>query len=203
MRRTGMIFVVSAPSGAGKTSLCSELLKATPGLQVSVSYTTRPKRGGETNGIDYHFVSVEKFRQMIDAGAFVEWAQVHDNFYGTSLATLEQASQAGQDILLDIDCQGAAQLREKLDNGVYVFILPPDFEELARRLAKRNSDTDEVIQKRIANARHEVLEAKHYDYIVINDNFDFALDQLKAILSAETSRAERVLPVIKKKFHIT
>jgi guanylate kinase len=203
MERKGLIYVISAPSGAGKTSLCNELLAARPGLQLSVSYTTRAMREGEKNGIDYHFVSVETFEEMIERMAFVEWAKVHDNYYGTSLETLEQASRAGQDILLDIDCQGAAQLREKLDNGVYIFILPPDYDELQNRLEKRNTDAAEVVQRRVENARDEVAEAGNYDYIVVNDNFDFALQQLKAILSAEPCRTRFVLPAIQDKFQIT
>lgn len=195
-----MIYVVSAPSGAGKTTLCKALRQAVPDLQGSVSYTTRPKREGERDGTDYHFVTSEKFREMIEQGAFIEWARVHGNYYGTSLEALEKASRDGRDVLLDIDCQGAAQLKSALDNGVYIFILPPDYEELRRRLDQRNTDSIEVVKRRIENARKEINEAEWYDYVVINDNFDFALDQLKAILLAETCRGKIVLPAVRHIF---
>ncbi len=196
MTRKGLTYVISAPSGAGKTSLCRELLASVPDLELSVSFTTRPMREGERDGVDYHFVDVETFRNMIDAGSFVEWAKVHDNYYGTSLPALEDASRKGRDVLLDIDCQGAAQLKKKIANGVYIFILPPDFDELKHRLEKRNSDSADVVAKRIANARSEIVEAKWYDYIVVNDNFDFALSQLKAILTASTCRPDIVIPAV-------
>lgn len=196
IQRKGIILIISAPSGAGKTTLCKELLNAFPTLQMSISFTTRPIRADEKDGIDYHFVTDGRFEEMIEAGAFVEWAKVHGNYYGTSLETLEQASQSGHDVLLDIDCQGAAQLKESLDNGVYIFILPPGFEELQRRLEGRNTDSGDVVRHRIENARKEVLEANWYDYIIVNDNFDFALSQLKAILLAETCRAEVALPTV-------
>ena len=194
--RKGIVYIISAPSGAGKTSLCRELLAANQEFSVSISYTTRPIRPGETDGVDYHFISVEKFQAMIDASAFAEWAKVHDNYYGTSLETLERAMNSGHDILLDIDCQGAAHLNKSLDNGVFIFILPPDFEELQRRLKGRNTDPEEVVQRRIENARKEVLEAAWYDYIIVNDNFDFALEQLKAIMLAEPCRARVALPTV-------
>ncbi len=202
MNRKGLIYVVSAPSGAGKTSLCKKLLEEVSGLELSISYTTRPMRDGEKNGVDYHFVSVDVFKEMIDASSFAEWAQVHDNYYGTSLDALKAASAAGRDILLDIDYQGAAQLKKSLDNSVYTFILPPDYDELRRRLEGRNSDSAEVVQRRIENARLEVAESGWYDYIVVNDNFDFALEQLKAILLAETCRSEIALPALRDIFEI-
>ncbi len=202
MNRKGLIYVVSAPSGAGKTSLCKRLLNEIPGLELSISYTTRPMREGERDGVDYHFVTVDAFQEMIEAGAFVEWAKVHDNYYGTGIDALKEASRDGRDILLDIDFQGAAQLKKSLDNGVYIFILPPDFDELKKRLEARNSDTAAVVKRRIENARIEVVEAKWYDYIVVNDNFDFALAQLKAILLAETCRTDIALPVLQDVFEI-
>jgi len=171
-------------------------MAAFPELHVSISYTTRPIRPGETDGGDYQFVSTEVFQQMINEGAFAEWAKVHDNYYGTTLAALDQASRTGSDILLDIDCQGAAQLKTSLDNGVFIFILPPGFDELKRRLEGRNTDAADVVQRRIENARKEVLEAEWYDYIVVNDNFDFALDQLKAILQSVPCRTGVALPTV-------
>lgn len=198
--REGILFVISAPSGAGKTTLFKELIDFFPDLRHSVSYTTRPMRSGETNGVDYHFVDRECFEQMVAEQAFAEWAEVHGNLYGTALKTLTQARDAGSDILLDIDYQGAATLKKHLDNAVFVFILPPDYDELARRLQKRNTDTPEVIATRIENARREVSEADWYDYIVVNDNFTVALNQLKSIVVAQRCRREQLLPWVHEVF---
>ena len=200
VRRPGIIFVVSAPSGAGKTSLCKELIDFFPSLRHSVSYTTRPIRPGERPGIDYHFVTAEVFQAMVSAGEFAEWAEVHGNCYGTALATLEAARNAGVDILLEIDCQGAAQLRQRLPQAVFIFILPPSFEELRRRLVGRNTDSPEIIERRIANARGEIRAATGYDYLVVNDDFALALDQLKAIMNAAGSRTSLVLPGLAERF---
>jgi len=199
-RRDGILFVISAPSGAGKTTLFKELIDFFPDLRHSVSYTTRPIRSGETDGVDYHFVSRERFEQMIAAGAFAEWATVHGNLYGTALQTLIDSKDAGCDILLDIDYQGAATLRQHLSNGVYIFVLPPDFDELRRRLEKRNTDSAEIIATRIANAGREVAEARHYDYIVVNDDFKVALDQLKAIVVSQRCRREHMLSWVESVF---
>jgi guanylate kinase len=196
MKREGIIFVISAPSGAGKTSLCKEIIDIFPTLRHSVSYTTRPLRAGEKNGIDYHFVSDEIFSAMVERGDFAEWAEVHDNRYGTAIATLKEAAAAGQDILLDIDCQGAAQLKKNWRQGVFIFVLPPSFEELQRRLLGRNTDSAEVIARRTANARDEVRQATWYDYLVINDDFALALEQLRAVIVSEGIRTPRVLPTV-------
>ena len=146
---TGKIYVISAPSGAGKTSLCKELIDIFPTLRHSVSYTTRSIRAGEVDGVDYHFVSQATFDQMVSTGAFVEWALVHGNSYGTALQVLEQASDSSSDILLEIDCQGAQQLKKNLANAIFIFIMPPSLEELQRRLVGRNTDADDVIKKRL------------------------------------------------------
>jgi len=191
--RDGILFVISAPSGAGKTSLFKELIDIFPDLRHSVSYTTRPMRGKEVDGVDYHFVTPERFTQMVDSAAFAEWAQVHGNYYGTALQTLTAARDSGCDILLDIDYQGAAILKRHLKNAVFIFVLPPDFDELQRRLEKRNSDSAAVIAMRIENARREVAEAHWYDYIVVNDVFSVALEQLKSIVIAERCRREVML----------
>jgi len=196
MKREGIIFVISAPSGAGKTSLCKEIIDIFPTLRHSVSYTTRPLRAGEKNGIDYHFVSDEIFSAMVERGDFAEWAEVHGNRYGTAFATLKEAAAAGQDILLDIDCQGAAQLKKNWRQGVFIFVLPPSFEELQRRLLGRNTDSAEVIARRTANARDEVRQATWYDYLVINDDFALALEQLRAVIVSEGIRTPRVLPTV-------
>jgi guanylate kinase len=193
MTREGILFVISAPSGTGKTSLCKEIIDFFPGLRHSVSYTTRPVRSGEKEGVDYHFVSKEAFAAMTAKGAFAEWAEVHGNCYGTALDTLENCRAAGRDVLLDIDCQGAAQLKKTWKQGVFIFILPPSFDELRLRLQGRNTDAPEVIDRRIANARGEIREALWYDYLVVNDKFSVALEQLKAIIVAERCRTSRSL----------
>ena len=193
--RKGIILIVSAPSGAGKTSLCKEIIDIFPGLGHSVSYTTRPMRSGEAEGKDYHFVSPGTFQRMIEEGAFAEWAEVHGNRYGTALRTLERFREEGKDILLDIDCQGAEQLRRNDPDGVHVFVLPPSIEELLRRLKGRETDSSDVIEQRIANARGEMSRAGEYDYIIINDDFDRAVEELKAIFIAERCRTERRLPL--------
>ena len=195
-RREGILFVISAPSGTGKTTLSKELIDFFPALRQSVSFTTRPMRAGETDGKDYHFVSPETFGQMIEEGAFAEWAEVHGNRYGTSLKTLESSRRSGHDLLLDIDCQGAAQIRKSFGGGVFIFILPPSFEELERRLLGRNTDAPEVIRRRIENARREIREAPWYDYLVVNDDLHKAASELKGIILAEGCRTARALPAI-------
>jgi guanylate kinase len=194
----GTLFVVSAPSGAGKTSLCKGLLDEFPGLRLSVSYTTRPKRMGETDGVDYFFVNSEKFQKMVSRGAFAEWAVVHGNSYGTAKETLDSARERGEDILLDIDCQGAAQLKNNYQEGVFIFILPPSLEELKTRLLGRNTDSPEVITTRIENAKREIAEASWYDFIIINDDFETALEELKAIRISESCKAYKKVGFLKK-----
>lgn len=198
--REGILFVLSAPSGAGKTSLCREIIAFFPNLRQSVSFTTRPIRNGERDGEDYHFIDRPTFEQMIGAGAFAEWAQVHGNLYGTSLATLEKGRQQGVDLLLEIDCQGAEQIRKNYRQGVFVFILPPSMAELKRRLEGRQTDPPEVVAQRLINARDEIRQAGSYDYIVVNDEFRQAAEELKAILSAEGCRSSRVLPTLTEEF---
>lgn len=195
--RQGVLLVVSAPSGAGKTSLCQRLIDIFPDLRQSTSFTTRAPRGAERDGIDYHFVSRERFAAMAAAGEFAEWAEVHGNCYGTARATLDQARRNGEDLLLEIDCQGAAQIRESLSDAVCIFILPPSMAELERRLRGRSTDRDEVIRQRLANARVEIRSAKDYDYLVVNGVFDQALQELSAIVVAERLRTSRLsrLPI--------
>ncbi|MDH4099662.1 MAG: guanylate kinase [Nitrospirota bacterium] len=181
----GLLIVVSAPSGAGKTSLCQELTRTLPNLTHSISYTTRAPRNGEVNGKDYWFVSVETFEKMVAERAFAEWARVHQNLYGTALATLDDMRNKGKDVILDIDTQGAMQLREKMPDGAYIFILPPSMEILEERLRKRQSDREDEIQRRMAKAREEIAAYSSYDYIVVNEEFQTALAELKAIVTAE------------------
>jgi guanylate kinase len=202
MKREGVLYVISAPSGAGKTTLCKEIIDIFPNVRHSVSYTTRPPRNGEVHGRDYFFVGKEEFDRMVEAGEFAEWAEVHGNLYGTSLATLQKSRSEGIDLILDIDCQGAGQLKGCFEGGVYIFVLPPSIEELRRRLEHRSSDTREVIERRIHNAAGEIKEARWYDYVIVNDKFSDALEQLKSVLIAEQCRTSRLLQGLSRMFTI-
>lgn len=180
--------MVSAPSGAGKSTLVKRLLASVPGLTFSVSYTTRPPRPGEKNGRDYFFVSPEQFKRMIAAEEFVEWADVFGNLYGTSWKQLRAAQEAGKDVLLDIDVQGHRQVREHLPEAVSIFVLPPSFRELARRLRGRHSDSPEVIARRLDDARKEITHWPEYDYLVVNDRIPAATQALRAVVLAARFR---------------
>ncbi|MDX1504383.1 MAG: guanylate kinase [Spongiibacter sp.] len=187
----GTLFTVSAPSGAGKTSLVARLLKETQGIQVSISHTTRPMRPGEQHGINYHFIDHEQFQQMLSQSAFLEHAQVFDNFYGTSQAWVEDTLLGGTDVILEIDWQGAAQVRRLMPDTVSIFILPPSQEALRERLTGRGQDDDTVINRRMAAA---VAEMSHYvegDFVVINDDFEQALVELKAIIHSQRLKLEK------------
>ncbi len=184
--------MVSAPSGAGKTTLCRHLLQEVRDITFSVSCTTRPPRPGERDGVDYYFVSPEEFQQMIARGEFLEWAQVHGNFYGTPKRQVLESLKQGRDILLDIDVQGAAQVQEVLgQDAVLVFVLPPSLEELERRLRKRNTEDELTIRRRLDQAQGEIAQAPKFDYLVLNDKFKEALQELKSILFAERQRTFR------------
>ena len=196
--REGILFVLSAPSGAGKTSLCRELIDSLTDLRQSVSFTTRGKRGGEQDGVDYHFVEPEVFQRKIAAKELAEWAEVHGNLYGTSLQTLSDAAEQGTDLLLDIDCQGAAQLKNSYKRGVFIFILPPDYAELEKRLRDRGTDDENVIQRRLENSREEISQAFWYDYLVVNDDLKLARDRIVAIVAAERCRSHRTAYLLDK-----
>ncbi len=187
-----LLVVVSAPSGAGKTSLCEWVVTAVPHLAHSVSFTTRPPRPDERNGRDYHFVDEATFRGMVDRGEFAEWAVVHGYLYGTSHALLERHFAAGLDVILDIDTQGAVLLRRGHPDGVFIFIVPPSWEMLEERLRRRKSDTEVDIQRRLQRAREEVKQYAEYQYVIVNDVFDRAAEELKAIILAERRRSTRV-----------
>src|SRR5512143_893977 len=187
----GVLYIVSAPSGAGKTSLVKALVKSDPAMRLSVSYTTRPPRPGETDGRDYHFVSRERFEEMLAEGEFLEHAEVYGNFYGTSKGSIERDLDAGRDILLEIDWQGAEQVKRHFPQSASIFILPPTFNALRTRLAGRGQDSEEVIERRLAAAAHDVAHAEAFDYIIVNDDFDHALQDLVAItrsIRLETAR---------------
>lgn len=187
---SGNVFVVSAPSGAGKTSLVWALLEADPRVRLSVSYTTRPPRPGEVDGVHYHFVSVEQFMEMLNRGDFLESAQVYGNYYGTSQRWIEEQLAAGTDILLEIDWQGAAQIRRLMPRAVSIFILPPSLEALRARLQGRGQDTEEVIERRLAAAREDMSHVGEFDYVIINDDFSTASQDLQAVVRAQRLRVE-------------
>ena len=197
-QKEGIIFVVSAPSGAGKTSLCRELIDSMSNLRQSISFTTREKRNGEQEGVDYYFIDTNAFKQKIAAGEFAEWAEVHGRLYGTSLQTLNTATTQGVDLLLDIDCQGADQLKSNYQQGVFIFILPPDYAELEKRLRDRATDDEMVIQRRLKNSRQEISQAFWYDYLVVNDDIKVARDEILAIMTAERCRSCRTVYLLDK-----
>lgn len=185
MKHKGTILVVSAPSGAGKTTLCREIMKSDDAIRQSVSYTTRPPRAGERHGEDYFFVSERVFRNKIGRGDFVEWAEVHGKLYGTDRKHLEKMIRAGADVILDIDIQGARQIRATYPGCVFVFILPPSMSELKRRLVGRKSNSREDMDRRLRNAVREMSEYKKYDYVIINDSLDHSIEQMRSIIIAE------------------
>ena len=186
----GSVIVISAPSGTGKSTLIGRLLESLPGLTFSVSHTTRLPRPGEKDGREYFFVSERRFKRMIAAGEFVEWAKVYGNYYGTSLRLLGSAQRTGGDILLDIDVQGHRQVRRRLPKAVSIFLLPPSFQELKRRLTDRHSDEPAVISKRLEQASVEVHRWKEYDYVVVNRDLESAAASLKAIVVAARHRRD-------------
>lgn len=186
----GTLFIVSAPSGAGKTSLVKALLESTADIGVSVSHTTRPSRPGEQNGVDYHFVDVPTFESMVSQGAFLEHAQVFDNYYGTAREAVLERLHAGLDVVLEIDWQGARQVRQALPQGVSIFILPPSRPALEQRLRGRGQDSDEVIARRMRDAQSESAHYDEYDYLIINDDFDRALTELRAVILAQRLKIE-------------
>lgn len=179
----GRLYVIAAPSGAGKTSLVKALVQSDPGLRFSVSYTTRARRPNEADGRDYHFVAVERFREMVAREEFLEHAQVFDNYYGTGLETVRSALDRGERLLLEIDWQGARQVRARLPEARTIFVLPPSLAALEQRLRGRGTDTDEVIRRRLRDAVADIGHCVEFDYIVVNDRFDQALADLRAIVS--------------------
>ena len=192
IERRGLMLVLSSPSGAGKSTIASKLLREDHNLELSVSVTTRPRRGNEVDGTDYHFLSEREFTVQRDAGALLEWAQVHGNFYGTPFDPVRAAMDGGRDMLFDIDWQGAEQMFEQARADIVsVFILPPSINELQRRLHRRAEDTPEAIAHRLENAREEMRQWNRYDYVVVNDDLDRAFTQVKSILTAERLRQTR------------
>lgn len=191
MSEAGILFIVSAPSGAGKTSLLRELVPADERLVVSVSHTTRAMRPGERDGQHYHFVSIEHFEQLVGEGAFLEHAPVFDNYYGTSEAAVREPLAQGLDVVLEIDWQGARQVRRRFPEAVSIFIAPPNIEALRERLSGRGQDSAEIVERRMVDARSELSHFPEYDYLVINDDFATALAELRCVVTAERLREPR------------
>lgn len=187
----GLVFIVSAPSGTGKTTLIRRVMEQLGGLHFSVSYTTRPPRSSETEGRDYHFVTAERFEKMVEGEEFLEWAEVLGNRYGTRRPDLEGLTLEGKDLVLDIDTQGAKKVLDRVGQAVSVFILPPSPEALRERLERRSLDAPEVIERRLANARKEIEEAHRYHYVILNDGIEDAVEALKAIVLAERCRKRK------------
>jgi len=198
--RRGNLFVISAPSGSGKTTLVRRLIDTLDDVWFSISFTTRAIRGSEREGIDYHFISEPAFRSKIGEGELLEWAGVHGHLYGTSRAETEKVRAAGKDILLDVDVQGAAQVRESEPDAVTVFVMPPSFRVLEERLRGRRQDSEKVIEERLREARREIYYYEDYDYVLINDRVEKTLELFKSIVLAERTRpnllADRIGPII-------
>ena len=192
----GLLFIVSAPSGTGKTTLVERLVQVLPNLRMSRSYTSRPARNGERDGVDYNFISRALFERRIDAGEFLEWADVFGNYYGTAAADVEQMIAAGQDVVLVIDVQGAQQVKARGVDHTAIFVMPPSFAVLEQRLRGRSKDTEDQMQRRLDTARSEASSYVDYDYVVVNDELDATVVRLQEIIAAERSRMHRMRPMV-------
>ena len=190
----GLMFVVSAPSGTGKTTVAERLVQVLPDLALSRSYTSRPARAGESDGVDYNFITRARFDEMVAAGEFLEWADVFGNLYGTCAADTEQSLAQGHDMVLVIDVQGARQVRQRCQGMVGIFVMPPSFEMLERRLRGRSKDSEEAMQRRLQTARNEVASFNEYEYVIVNDELEACVDRLRAIVLAERARLNAVKP---------
>jgi guanylate kinase len=186
--RRGLLFVVSAPSGTGKTTIVERLVQVVPDLSLSRSYTSRPAREGECDGVDYNFITRPRFEEMVKSGAFLEWADVFGNLYGTGAADADQELANGCDLVLVIDVQGARQVRQLRPDTIGIFVLPPSFEVLEQRLRGRSNDSEEAVRRRLLTARAEVALVEQYDYVVVNDELDRCVDRLRAIVLAERAK---------------
>ena len=191
MAQEGLPIIISAPSGAGKTTICQALAQRLPDLHFSVSHTTRKPRENEKEGVHYHFVSRETFLEMTDRSVFLEWAKIHDNYYGTVRKNIEDTLQKGKDLVLELDIQGVESLRALKYEGMYVFILPPSLEELEHRLTRRGTESGDQIQRRLEVGKNEIAQSHLYDYVVTNVNVDESVDTLMAIIRAEKNRIRR------------
>ena len=192
--KRGVLFVMSAPSGAGKGTLAERLMERDPNVRFGVSHTSRPPREGEQEGVHYHFVSSDEFKGMEDSREFVEWAEVHGNRYGTSRQMLESLLSEGVDVLLDIDVQGARQIRKVFPEAVFLFVMPPSMQELASRLRKRGTEDEDALKKRLHNARGELESYLEYDYVILNDSLEQAVEELVTVVRAARLTAGRMDP---------
>ncbi len=195
-RSRGLLFVVSAPSGTGKTTVVERLVQIFPDLGLSRSYTSRAMRAGEQDGVDYNFITRERFEAMIEEDAFLEWADVFGNLYGTGKADAEGELDEGRDLVLVIDVQGARQVRSHGANAIGIFVLPPSFEALEHRLRGRSKDSEEAIRKRLATARREIRAVAEYEYVIVNDELDACVDRLRSIVLAERARPRVMAPTV-------
>jgi guanylate kinase len=191
MNHSGKLYIISAPSGAGKTSLVKQLIRTVEGIRLSISHTTRQQRPGEVHGHDYFFASVAEFQNLLQQHAFLEYAQVFDNFYGTARSSVEQQLREGQDVILEIDWQGAQQVRQLLPESTSIFILPPSLDVLEQRLRNRAQDSEATIQRRMRDAVTEMSHYREFDYLIVNDDFERALQQLTSIVAARRLRRDR------------
>jgi guanylate kinase len=203
-KRRGLLFIVSAPSGTGKTTLVERLVQVLPNLRMSRSYTSRPARAGEHDGVDYNFISRDRFERLIDGDAFLEWADVFGNLYGTALADVQAMLDEGQDVVLVIDVNGARQVKKRGVDHTAIFVMPPSFQVLEQRLRGRSKDTEDQMQRRLHTARTEASTYADYDYVVVNDDLEPTVVRLQEIIAAERSRTHRMKRVaegILKTFH--
>lgn len=199
----GQIYVISGPSGVGKSTIIRNLRDHVVDLSYSISHTSRAPRGTEKDGVHYHFVSEKTFREMIENGAFLEWARVYDDYYGTAYPGVEQQLASGCDVIMDLDTQGAANIRKARPESILIFILPPSYEALEKRLRVRATDREGVIQSRLRKAQRELRECVHYDYLIVNDTLERAVSEAEAVITADRCRKSRRLSEIESTFGIT
>ena len=197
MQQQGVLVVLSGPSGTGKGTICKELLRSYPNLHYSVSATTRTPREGEANGVNYWFITKEEFQQMVETDELLEWAEVYGNFYGTPRRYVQEQLDCGKDVVLEIDIQGAMQIKKKFPQGIFIYVVPPSLEELADRIIKRGTDSLEVIKKRLSCASIELESAPNYHYVIVNDSLGTAVAKVEAIITAEKCKVERNSALIK------
>jgi len=198
---SGILFVLSAPSGGGKSTIAAAVRQRVAGLGYSISHTTRKPRRNEHDGVDYHFVDARTFTEMVDSGAFVEWARVYDHFYGTALSEIQNLTASGYDILLDIDVQGGRNVKAQFPKSVLIFLVPPSLQVLEERLRKRGTDADSVIRGRMNQAADDITHCTWYDYIILNDRLEDAIEAAESIIISERCRTQRQLPKIQSMFH--